>query len=127
VHVAHRSFVGLHSLRVDELEHQHILAVAEPGDGLLAGWIVGGPLRQLDAARLEEGAHAVRAGLAVDVSVVVLDGVEGAERLAGPFGALAQVLVEHLLPRRRVDLGGLGEHAVEIEQASGDGVGEAEH
>ena len=44
-----------------------------------------------------------------------------------PVRPLAQVLVEHLLPRLGVDLGGLGQDPVEVEQAGRDPVGQAEH
>jgi hypothetical protein len=76
---------------------------------------------QLDPARGEEVAHAVEARLAVDVLVVVVDEVER------PLAAILEEGVEHLLPRARVDLGGLGQDAVEVEQAGGDPIGQAEH
>ena len=58
-----------------------------------------------------------QAGLAVDVLVVVVVLVEGHEGLAGAAGPLPQEPVEHLLPGGGVNLGRLGQHAVEIEQA----------
>ena len=66
-------------------------------------------LGQLDAARGEYRPHAVVARFPVDVLLVVGVGVERLERLTRARGALVQVRVEHLLPGRRVHLGGLGE------------------
>ena len=42
-------------------------------------------------------------------------------------GALAQEAVERLLPRGVVHRGGVGQHAVQVEQAGGDAVGQPEH
>src|SRR5207248_3139519 len=84
------------------------------------GRVVRIPLRQSDPSRGQERAHAVVARLAVDVLVVVSDRIEGDKGLAGSVGALLQVRVEHLLPRGGVDLGGLGEDAVEVEEAGAD-------
>src|SRR5205823_2728868 len=54
-------------------------------------------------------------------------GVERDERLAGARRARGEVLVEHLLPGRGVNLGRLREHAIEIEQAGADRGREPEH
>ena len=66
----------------------------------------------------EEVADPVLARLAVDVVgvVVVLEGA-----------AIAEELVEGLLPRPFVDDRGLGQDTVEIEQAGGDAVRETQH
>ena len=125
--VADRARVGLHALVADQLQHELVLAVAQAVDGLGVGRIVVGALGQLDAAGLEERPGAVGAGLAVHVRVVVLDRVERDELLARPLGPLAQVVVEHLLPGRGVDLGRLGEHAIEVEEAAAHAVRETKH
>ncbi len=124
---AHRPLVGLDTVLLDQLEHQLVLAVADAADRLGVTRVARRALGQLDPARLQKRAHAVVAGLAVHILVVVLVGVELLELLAGLLGASLEVLVEGLLPRAVVDLGGLGEHAVEVEQACGDGVGQPQH
>src|SRR5581483_1799467 len=75
----------------------------------------------------QEGSDAVRPRLAVDVAVVVLVAVEGDERAARLRRPGPQEVVEHLLPGGGVDGGGLGQDAVEVEQAGADAVREAEH
>ena len=102
------------------LQHELVLAVAEAVDRARAGWVVGGALGQLDAPGLQEERGAVGARLAVDVVVVVGVAVEGLERRARRRRSGREEVVEHLLPRPRVDVGRLGEHAVEVEQAGGD-------
>ena len=77
--------------------------------------------------RLEERADPVATRLAVDVLLVVVREHELAKRLTGPAVPASEELVEHLLPRARVDLGGLGQDAVEVEQAGGDAVRQVEH
>src|SRR5207247_9642553 len=110
-----------------ELQDEVVLARPERVDRLGLGRIGGRAHRQLDAARLQERPHAVEARLAVDVLVVVGRPVELVERLAVPLRPLAQEVVEHLLPRPRVDLRRLREHAVEIEETSTDAIGQIEH
>jgi hypothetical protein len=117
-HVPDRALVGAHPVARDDLLDQLVLAVTQAADLLVV---------DLDAARGEEAPHAVVAGQAVDVAVVVVMGVELPERLARALRALAQVLVEQLLPGRGVHRGGLRQHAVEVEQAGPDGVGQAQH
>jgi hypothetical protein len=125
--VAHRAVVPLDPVVLDEGEHQLVLAVAEAVDGARVGRVLRRAGGQVDPARGQERRHAVVARLAVHVAVVVRARVELAEGLAGLLRALAQELVEHLLPRGGVDLGGLRQHAVEVEQAGRDPVGQAEH
>jgi hypothetical protein len=117
--VAHGAFVGLDPLGVDQRQDELVLAVAEPADGLGVRRVVVGALGQMDAAGLEERANPVEARLAVDVFVVVglLEGLEG---LASSCRPVVQVGIEHLFPGRLVDRGGLGQDAVEVEQAGDD-------
>ena len=127
VQVADRARVGVHPVLGDQLQDELVLARAEALHGLGPGRIARGALGQLDSARGEEPAHPIGAGEPVDVLVVLAPRVEGDELLARPFRSGAQELVEHLLPGRRVHLRGLGQHPVEIEEAGGDAVGQAEH
>jgi hypothetical protein len=77
----------------------------------------------LDVPGLQECAHAIRARHAVDVVVVVVLGeLPEVVTVAG-----LQIGVESLLPRFEVDLGGLREDAVEIEQQRRDVIRETEH
>src|SRR6266571_1422622 len=118
--VPHRALVGLDAVALQERHHDLVLAVSETVDRLGRRRVVRIAVGQLDSARGQERADAVVAWLAVDVPVVVGERVEGDELLAGLLGALSQVRVEHLLPGGRVHLGGLGEDAVEIEEAGAD-------
>src|SRR5205823_5832512 len=111
----------------DQAQDDLVLAISQAVHGLGLGWIARVPAGQLDPARGEERLDALVPGLAVDVLVVVLDGVEGDELLTGSRRALLQVGVEHLLPRGRVNLGRLGEHPVEVEQAGTNTVRKPEH
>jgi hypothetical protein len=81
----------------------------------------------VDPARLQERPHSVQARLAVDVLVVVGRAVERLELLAVTRRPVTQEVVEHLLPRAGVDLRGLREHAVEIEETRRDALGQLEH
>ena len=74
--VAHRALVGFDPVLVDQPQHDLVLAVAEAVDRLGARRVVLLALGELDAARVQERPDALVARLAVDVSVVVLDGVE---------------------------------------------------
>jgi hypothetical protein len=123
----HRALVGLDPLIVDQLEDQIVLAQSQAVDGLGLGRIVRGAEREVDPARLKERAHPVAARLAIDVLLIVPGHRELPERLAGPPRPVAQILVEHLLPGLGVDLRGLGQHPVEVEQARGDALGQVEH
>ena len=79
-----------------------------------------------DSARREELADAVVARPPVDVSLVVETGVERDERLMRTVAPVAEEAVERLLPGRRMELSGLREHAVEVEQAGPDAGRQAE-
>jgi hypothetical protein len=112
---------------VDQLQHEVVLPDAEPVERLGVGGIGRRPERQVDTPRLQERAHAVEPRLAVDVLLVILGHRELMKWLAASVGAAAQVLVEHLLPRLGVNLRGLSEHTVQVEQACGDVLGQVEH
>src|SRR5262249_38932723 len=136
VQVAHRPLVGPHAVAVHPPQEHLVLASAQPLDRLLLGWaalgwaarrwaalgwVVGLALRQRDAAGRQEGPGAVGARLAVDVLVVVGDRVEGYERLPGACRALAQEVVEQLLPGCGVHRGGRCQDTVQVEQTGADG------
>src|SRR6185295_7523081 len=125
--VADRAGVDVHADRADLLLHEVVLARGQAPQRLRARRVVRSAVGEVDAARREEAAGAVEPGAAVDVRAVVVLDVEGLERDAVPLGAGAQVVVEHLLPRRGVDAGGVGEDAVEVEEARAGAVREAEH
>ena len=122
------SLVRLDALVVDQLQHEIVLAQAEPVDRLVVGRVVrrARAAGRCPATRRNERTPS-RARLAVDVLLVVVGKHELAIRLAGALVPAAQELVEHLLPRLGVDLRRLRQDAVEVEQAGGDAVGQAEH
>ncbi len=91
-----------------------VLAVAEPADGVRVRRVGRVAVGQPDAARREQVAHALVAGLAVDVGEVVGVGVGRGVGAGGVPGG--QEGVEHLRPGAHVDLGGGRQHAVEVEQ-----------
>ena len=105
---------------MDELEQEDVLAVAEAIDRLGVGRVVGGALGELDATRRQEVAYPVLAELAVDVGGVVRGQLEACRLRSVGAGLLDEVGVEHLLPRRGVDVGGTGQHAVEVEETGLD-------
>ncbi len=120
LHVAHGPLVRLDSLLADQLEHALILVVADALDRVGVRWIVGLAVGQTDIAGLEEGSHPVLARHSVHVVVVITDFVEGDKVPSRLLRPPAQEGVEGLLPRCRVDLGGLREHAVHVEQKAID-------
>ena len=72
-------------------------------------------LGKTDPARCEKVANAVEARLSIDVERVV--GVEIERAKVSPLRAVrSEILVEHLFPARGVQAGGVGDHAVEVEQ-----------
>jgi hypothetical protein len=77
-------------------------------------------LHALDPPGGQEGPRPVRPGLAVHVSAIIRDWIKRYEQLSGPGRVPSQEGVEHLLLRRGVYQVGLGEHAVEVEQAGAD-------
>ena len=68
-----------------------------------------------------------RSVVAVNILVVVADRIEPDELLAPISCPLAQVLVEHLLPRRGMQLRGLRQNAIEVEQARGHAGRKTQH
>ena len=102
----HRARVGHDAVAGQHLVERVVLAVAQLADPLLG---------QVDAPRGQEVAHAVVAGLAVDVGEVVGVGVGRAVRRGTVVGA--QEGVEHLRPGPHVHLGGRRDDAVEVEAA----------
>ena len=90
---------------------------AQAVDGVFVARVVGVAVGQFDAAAGQKRPDAVFTLLAVDVFQVVVDRVERDELLAGLFGPLLEEGVEHDLPRLGVDTRGVGQDAVEIEQA----------
>ena len=126
-YVLHRARVCSHPVLADPPQQDFVFAVGQAPDGLRARRVVRAAFRQFDAPGLQEGACPVGPGLPVHVLLVVPDAVEWHEGLTGPPGTVPQVAVEHFLPRGIVDLRGLGEHAVQVEQAAADAVWEPEH
>ena len=122
-HVADRSLVGLHPLVADHLEDEARSCDYPSRRSSRRSEDRSGSLGQLDAAGREERADPVIARLAVHVLVVVAAEIERNELLAALRGATPQEVVERLLPRGRVHLGGLSQHAVEIEQARNHAIG----
>src|SRR4051794_18847363 len=70
--------------------------------------------------------YALQTRLAVDVLVIVGRAIELLKRRAGALSPITQEVVEHLLPRPRVDLRRLREHAVQVEQARRHPAGQTE-
>jgi len=103
--VAHRAGVGLDRPLAQQALEQLVLVRGDRTHAVV---------RQRDAARGEQPAHAVLARPAIDVPGVVGHGVERGLSLRG------QHRVECLLPRRGVQHRRPGEHAVEVEQGGGD-------
>ena len=99
----------LHAVAGERALDQRLLAVADLDDLRLG---------QLHAARAQEVAHAVVAGLAVDVVGVL------AVRVEAPLAELGQQRVERALPAVDVQLGRRGQDPVKVEQ---HGVEEAAH
>src|SRR5262249_27261833 len=118
--IAQRPVVRLDATQLQESNEELVLALAEPVHRLRAGRVASLPVRKMNTPRCEEGPLAVEAELAIDVALVITDGVERNEWLAGGQRPREQVLVEHLFPRGRVDLGSFRQHAVQIEEKSVD-------
>ncbi len=72
--------------------------------------------RQFYSARFQKRCNPIDSRFAVDMAGVVGLDIEWGEVLAGGRGARLQEFVEQFLPRRGMDAGGVGEHAVEVEK-----------
>jgi hypothetical protein len=116
----HRTRIHLDAVLMNLLQYQPILPFTECVHGQRVRRVGRATLGQVDAAGLQETASAVQARAAVDVGVVVGDRVERHERLVVGLRPLVQELVEHVPPRDVVHLRGVGQHAVQVEQARHD-------
>ena len=114
-----RALEGLDAVALEHVDEVAVLAVAEPADRLHIWWVARGALRQRDVARGKEAAHAVVAGLAVDVDAIVPIDIEGSPLQARGGSPLLQEIVEQLLPGGGVHRCGAGDHPVHVED---DGV-----
>src|SRR6516164_7911237 len=76
-------------------------------------------LGERDIAGREKVANTVEAGLSIHIEAVICGEIKGAECFASLRCTLQEVLVEHLFPRRRMQVGGVRDDTVEVEQ---DGV-----
>jgi len=112
---------------MDQLQHELVLAIAEPVDRVLVGRVARRTLGQVDVSGGEERPDSLVPGLAVDVLVVVAHCVKLAKLLAAVLRALTQVLVEHRLPRRGVHLCRLRQDPVEIKEAGFDFRRQSDH
>ena len=98
-----RTGVRRDAVAFEDVVEQHVLAVAQRTHRVVAGWVGRVTVGQRHVAGREERTHAVVAGLAVDVREVVRPAV----KLVGR---------EQLAPGVFVDLGGRGDHPVQVEQ-----------
>src|SRR5215469_11531103 len=110
------ALVRLHPVFLDNLVDQIVLAVPETVHGFGLRRIVWASLGEPDTARCQKVANAVVAGLAIHIEPIVRGDIEGTKCLASLHRSLLKILVKHLFPARRVYAGGVGDHAVEVEQ-----------
>src|SRR5262249_32634411 len=113
------SLVGLHPHSFDHLVDQIVLAVPQPAHCFGLWGVVQASLEKADIARGEKVANSVEARLAVHIEPVIGSEIKGAKCFAALRRTLVKVLIEHLLPTRRVQVGGVGYHTVEVKK---DGV-----
>src|SRR6516164_3441236 len=113
------SLIRLHDFIFYDFVDQLILAVPEAIHCFRVRRIVGTSFGELNTARCEKVANAVVAGLAIYIEAVVRGDIEGTKYFASLRRTLLKVFVKHLFPTRRMYAGGIGDHAVEVEQ---DGV-----
>src|SRR3981189_1514551 len=100
---------------MNQLQEQCVLAAGEPMHRFGIRWIVFRAVWQADLTRGEKGADTFFSWFSVHVLVVIGDRVKGPQLVPGSLRTLLQERVEGLLPCPRVDLGGLGQDAIEIE------------
>src|SRR5262252_2990277 len=108
--------IRLHPHRGDDVVDEVILAVPEPTHRFSLRGVIRGALREVDATGGEKVAHAVESGLAIHIEPVIRGDLEGTKGFACVRRALLQVRIKHLFPTRRVYVGGVRDHAVEVEQ-----------
>jgi hypothetical protein len=84
--------------------------------GFLSRRVGSAAVGKLNAARFQKARDAVAAGLAVDVGAVIGNRIERPVGFPEARGPPFQEGVEHRFPRRRVQLRGLGDDAVQVEQ-----------
>ena len=73
---------------------------------------------EANTAGFQEIANSIETRLAVYIQPVVRGEIEGPEDFALLRGAFSDVLVEDLLPTSGVQVGGIGNHAVKVEEAA---------
>jgi hypothetical protein len=100
----------------EQIQKIAILPLAQPVHGLGARKILWSAIRQVNLSRGQEVADSRPARLAVDVGAIVGCDVERGERRGATRGVRNQVLVEELLPGRRVQLRRPCDDAIQIEQ-----------
>src|SRR5690606_21268882 len=93
------------ALRIEVTTEQAILPFRVSTNRVGVFGIVRSAFRHLDAATPQEAADALVPRLAVDIGEIVPAGVERPERLAVPFRATAQDVVEQFLPGFRMQTG----------------------
>src|SRR5262249_8464330 len=113
------SLVSLHADAFNGITDELVLAVAEPAHCFGLRGVVRGSLRQFDAARREKVANAVETRLSIEMESVVRGKIAGTEGFASLRRAFLEVFVEHLFPTGGMQLGGVGNHAIEVKK---DGV-----
>ena len=116
----HASVVRLHAHLFNDLVDQVVLAVPEPAHCFdVCGGSSGLPSGSWIPRDLEKVANAVETGLPIHIEPVVRGEIEGTKCFASLRRTLLKVLVEHLFPTRRVQVGGVRYHTVEVKK---DGV-----
>ena len=120
VEVLDRAGEGADSFLLEAALECGILVICQSVDGLGIDGVVRVSLRKADPSAGKERVSSDTPRLAVEVAVVVSSGAEGAQRaesFACPFEPEREKVVDRFPPRRRMDLGASGEHAVEVEEA----------
>jgi UvrD-like helicase family protein len=77
-----------------------------------------GSLRESDAERGKEIANTIEAGLSIYIEPVILRDVEGTKDFTILCGALLKILVKRLFPAGRVQVCGIRDYTVHVEQNS---------
>src|SRR4030095_471204 len=113
------SLIRLPPSLFNDFVDQVILAVPEPAHRFGLRGVIWGALREVDATGGEKVPHAVEAGLPIHIEPVIRGDLERTKWCTGVRRALLQVGIKHLFPTRRVYVGGVRDHAVEVEE---DGV-----